>query len=130
MPGACVGGVTLAILRGLRAPRVPHGNAIRALGLPEDRLLTVRLPGPGGRRLAVWLALPEHVSPAGAAAVLAMHGWQSPYLGLRDLPGEFTEFELQAFFSFSRSELELIGRRRGDSLKLGWAWRCTSVSFA
>ena len=50
-----------------------------------------------------------------------MQGWQSPYLGLRDVPGEFTEFELHAFFSFSRGELELIGRRRGDSLKLGLA---------
>ncbi|MDM0002793.1 hypothetical protein QTI24_29660 [Variovorax sp. J22P240] len=31
------------------------------------------------------------------------------------------EFELQAFFSFSRAELELITRRRSDSLKLGLA---------
>jgi hypothetical protein len=31
-----------------------------------------------------------------------MQGWQTPYLGLRDLPRELTEFELQAFFSFSR----------------------------
>ncbi len=50
-----------------------------------------------------------------------MQGWQTPYLGLRDLPRELTEFELQAFFSFSRAEHELIARRRGDSLKLGLA---------
>ena len=50
-----------------------------------------------------------------------MQGWQTPYLGLRDIPREFTEFELQAFFGFSREELELIGRRRGDSLRLGLA---------
>ena len=50
-----------------------------------------------------------------------MQGWQTPYLGLRDLPRELTEFELQAFFSFSRAELELIARRRGDNHKLGLA---------
>jgi hypothetical protein len=50
-----------------------------------------------------------------------MQGWQTPYLGLRDLPRELTEFELQAFFSFSRVELELIARRRGDNHKLGLA---------
>lgn len=50
-----------------------------------------------------------------------MQGWQTPYLGLRDLPRELTEFELQAFFSFSRAELALIARRRGDNHKLGLA---------
>ena len=50
-----------------------------------------------------------------------MQGWQTPYLGLRDLPRELAEFGLQAFFSFSRAELELIERRRGDNHKLGLA---------
>lgn len=50
-----------------------------------------------------------------------MQGWQTPYLGLRDLPRELSEFELRAFFSFGHAELELIKRRRGDSLKLGLA---------
>ena len=50
-----------------------------------------------------------------------MQGWQTSYLGLRDMPGEISEFELQALFSFSRAELELIARRRSDSLKLGLA---------
>ncbi|MDM0053746.1 Tn3 family transposase [Variovorax sp. J22R115] len=50
-----------------------------------------------------------------------MQGWQTSYLGLRDMPGELSEFELQTFFSFSRTELDLIGRRRSDSLKLGLA---------
>lgn len=50
-----------------------------------------------------------------------MQGWQTPYLGLRNRPREPTEFELQAFFSFSRTELELIARRRGESHKLGLA---------
>ena len=26
-----------------------------------------------------------------------MQGWQTSYLGLRDLPGELSEFDLQAF---------------------------------
>ena len=48
-----------------------------------------------------------------------MQGWQTSYLGLRDMPSEISEFELLAFFSFSRVELELIARRRSGSLKLG-----------
>jgi len=48
-----------------------------------------------------------------------MQGWQTSYLGLRGMPGEISKLELQAFFSFSRAELELIALRRGDSLKLG-----------
>jgi len=50
-----------------------------------------------------------------------MQGWQTSYLGLRDLPRELSEFELQAVFSFGRNELELIARRRGDNHKLGLA---------
>ena len=40
-----------------------------------------------------------------------MQGWQTSYLGLRDVPVEISECEPQAFFSFSRAELELIARR-------------------
>ncbi|WP_158304635.1 hypothetical protein [Methylibium petroleiphilum] len=36
-----------------------------------------------------------------------MQGWQSPYLGQRELPRELSQFELQAFFSFSPAEREL-----------------------
>jgi len=50
-----------------------------------------------------------------------MQGWQTSYLGVREIPRELSEFELQAFFSFSRAERELIARRRSDSLKLGLA---------
>jgi hypothetical protein len=50
-----------------------------------------------------------------------MQGWHTPYLGLRELPREFSQFELQAFFTFSRAERELIERRRGDHHKLGLA---------
>lgn len=38
----------------------------------------------------------------------AMQGCQTSYLGLRDMPGDISEFELQIFCSFSRAELELI----------------------
>ena len=50
-----------------------------------------------------------------------MQGWHPPYLGLRELPREFSPFELQAFFTFSLAERELIERRRGDHHKLGLA---------
>ena len=42
-----------------------------------------------------------------------MQGWQTPYLGQREIPRELSQFELQAFFSFSAVEHELIARRRG-----------------
>lgn len=50
-----------------------------------------------------------------------MQGWQTTYLGQRELPREVSAFELQAFFTFSRPEQELIQARRGDLLKLGLA---------
>jgi Domain of unknown function (DUF4158) len=50
-----------------------------------------------------------------------MQSWQATYLGMRELPREFSAFELQAFFAFSRSERELIDARRGAALKLGLA---------
>ena len=50
-----------------------------------------------------------------------MQGWRTTYLGMRELPRDITAFELQAFFTFSRAERELIGARRGESLKLGLA---------
>ena len=55
-----------------------------------------------------------------------MQGWQTSYLGLRDLPSELSEFELQAFFTVSRAELELIARRAATDSS--WAWRCTLAS--
>ena len=47
-----------------------------------------------------------------------MQGWQTPYLGLRDIPRDLSGFELQAFFTFSLAERERIEARRGDPLKL------------
>ena len=50
-----------------------------------------------------------------------MQGWRTTYLGMRELPRDISGFELQAFFTFSQAERELIGARRGESLKLGLA---------
>jgi len=36
-----------------------------------------------------------------------MQGWQTTYLGMRELPRELSPFELQAFFTFSPAEREL-----------------------
>jgi hypothetical protein len=50
-----------------------------------------------------------------------MQGWMGTYLGLREVPRELSEFELQAFFTFSPAERAVIQRRRGPTLKLGLA---------
>ena len=50
-----------------------------------------------------------------------MQGWQSTFLGIRQLPKEFSSFELHAFFTFSRAELDVIHSRRTDTHKLGLA---------
>jgi len=50
-----------------------------------------------------------------------MQGWQTTYLDMRELPREISTFELQAFFTFSPAERELIEARRGNRLKLGLA---------
>ena len=86
-----------AILRGLRAPRVPHQLNAADLGLAPDRLHRTRIPGPRGRNLSAWLVMPpghERGGPGGpdgpggphglvgaaqpgepVPAVLVMHGW-------------------------------------------------------
>ncbi len=40
-----------------------------------------------------------------------MQGWQTTYLGMRELPREISTFELQAFFTFSPAERETIEAR-------------------
>lgn len=50
-----------------------------------------------------------------------MQSWQTTYLGLRELPREISTFELQSFFTYSRTERELINDRRGNAHKLGLA---------
>ena len=50
-----------------------------------------------------------------------MQSWHTTYLGLKDLPRELSAFELQAFFTFSRAEREVIDARYGATHKLGLA---------
>ncbi len=50
-----------------------------------------------------------------------MQAWQSTFLGIRQLPKDLSAFEMQAFFTFSNAELELIQARRADTHKLGLA---------
>ncbi|HEY6356290.1 MAG TPA: hypothetical protein VIY30_17540 [Burkholderiaceae bacterium] len=57
-----------------------------------------------------------------------VQGWQTPYLGQREIPRELSQFELQAFFSFSAVEHELIARHAATAAS--WAWRRTSASCA
>lgn len=88
-----------ALLRGLRAPRLPHDPPIARLAQGARhaaRLETLRLRGARGQALAAWLLVPDPRAPApgwsaagraapepsGAGpaaqplpAVLAMHGW-------------------------------------------------------
>ncbi len=37
-----------------------------------------------------------------------MQSWHTTYMGLHELPREISTFELQAFFTYSRTERELI----------------------
>ncbi len=37
-----------------------------------------------------------------------MQSWQSSFLGIRALPRDLSEFELQAFFTFSSDKRRLI----------------------
>jgi TnpA family transposase len=50
-----------------------------------------------------------------------MQSWQGSHVGVREVPREVGEFELQAFFTFSRAEHAIIQRRRSSALKLGLA---------
>lgn len=65
----------LAILRGLRAPRVAHDLTRTHPGLPADRVREVRIPGPRNRSLAGWLVSPSGATERPVPAVLVMHGW-------------------------------------------------------
>jgi Domain of unknown function (DUF4158) len=50
-----------------------------------------------------------------------MDNWQSTFLGLKQLPRELTAFEIEAFFTFTHAERQLIEDRRRSALKLGLA---------
>lgn len=65
----------LAILRGLRAPRVVHDLPQAHPGVAAGRVREVHLRGPRGKRLSGWLVSPASASRRPAPAVLVMHGW-------------------------------------------------------
>lgn len=50
-----------------------------------------------------------------------MDHWHAPYLGLRHIPPELNEFELNTFFTFSSKERALIEARRNDLYRLAVA---------
>ncbi|MBP6535122.1 alpha/beta hydrolase [Paenacidovorax caeni] len=64
-----------ALLRALRAPRLPHDPPLYQRPLRRGALSAHRLNTPEGKRLAVWLAHPDAAGPTAAPAVLVMHGW-------------------------------------------------------
>ncbi|RAI39772.1 alpha/beta hydrolase [Rhodoplanes roseus] len=66
-----------AMLRALRAPRVPHDQGPLDLGLPADAVREVEIAGMRGKRLFAWLVTPDVAVPAPHPAVLVMHGWGS-----------------------------------------------------
>jgi len=47
-----------------------------------------------------------------------MQGWQTTFLGMRELPRDISGFEMKAFFTFDGAEREAINARRGDAHKL------------
>jgi hypothetical protein len=48
-----------------------------------------------------------------------MDNWQATFLGSKQLPRELTAFEIEAFFTFTLAERQLIEDRRRPTLKLG-----------
>ena len=49
-----------------------------------------------------------------------MDNWQATFLGLKQLSRELTAFEIEAFFTFTLAERQLIEDRRRPTLKLGF----------
>jgi hypothetical protein len=50
-----------------------------------------------------------------------MGNWQATFLSLKQLPRELTALEIEAFFTFTLAERQLIEDRRRPALKLGLA---------
>ena len=67
-----------AILRGLRAPRLPHGQGPADWAVPQQEVHSLRIPGRGGRGLFGWLVWPGEADAGPVPAVLVMHGWNDP----------------------------------------------------
>jgi pimeloyl-ACP methyl ester carboxylesterase len=63
------------ILRGLRAPRLPHSQGPAEHGVAGDAVREVRIAGPHGKQLFGWMVSPPRAAQHPAPAVLVMHGW-------------------------------------------------------
>ena len=50
-----------------------------------------------------------------------MNDWQSTWLGRRCLPRDLSDFEIEAFFTFTGHERRVIEERRGPALKIALA---------
>ena len=50
-----------------------------------------------------------------------MNDWQSTCLGRRSLPRDLSDFEIEAFFTFSEAERRVVEERRSPVLKLALA---------
>jgi TnpA family transposase len=50
-----------------------------------------------------------------------MNPWQATFFGLKQIPRELTAFEIEAFFTFTATERQVIEQRRQPALKLGLA---------
>jgi hypothetical protein len=50
-----------------------------------------------------------------------MNSWQAIFFGLKQIPRELTAFEIEAFFTFTATERQVIEQRRQAALKLGLA---------
>ncbi len=65
----------LAILRGLRAPRLPHCQAPVGQATAVDSVQQVGIPGPRSKQLFGWMIYPPPAVQRPVPAVLVMHGW-------------------------------------------------------
>jgi uncharacterized protein len=64
------------LLRGLRAPRLPHAPGWTEAAAGTRSLLPFAVHGARGQRLAAWMALPEWAAePHAVSVVVAVHGW-------------------------------------------------------
>ena len=50
-----------------------------------------------------------------------MNPWQATFFGLKQIPRELTALEIEAFFTFTATERQVIEKRRRRALKLGLA---------
>lgn len=64
-----------AILRGLRAPRLPHTQGLAAHGVADTVVQDVRIAGPRGKQLFGWMVQAPRAGHHPVPAVLVMHGW-------------------------------------------------------